>query len=128
MKFIDGITADIHINNRKRPKDVKYPLSDEKYKENAEKQVRATLIISKIAETYDIKPTNEEIEEQVTKFATSTEQKQHMLTWLYDKKNEQHLHQIESMILEKKIMTTLESKFNVVEKNISYEELSNNAK
>ncbi len=85
-------------------------------------QVRLGLIVSKIVADNNIEPTNEEIREEIMTFASNYEDPAEVVRWYA--KTPEKMQEMYSYVLENKVVKFISNQANVQDKNISFEELS----
>ena len=96
-------------------------LPAEMFQERAERRVNLGLILSKALETYDVKAESDDVRKAVEELAADYEASEEIIDWYY--KNDQQLAQIESMVLEDKVIDKLLESADTADENIGYKAL-----
>ncbi|MCY4045522.1 MAG: trigger factor, partial [Cellvibrionales bacterium] len=96
-------------------------LPAEMFQERAERRVNLGLILSKALETYEVKAESDEVRKAVEELASDYDASEEIIDWYY--KNDQQLAQIESMVLEDKVVDKLLEAADTADENIDYKAL-----
>ena len=91
------------------------------FKENALKRVRLGVLINKLIEENNISVDNDTLKKEIEDKSKSFKDPEQYVNWIYG--NEEHLKNIESLVLEDKVAEYLEDKSKVEEETLSFEEV-----
>ena len=101
-------------------------LSGEMYKDQAERRVKLGLLLSEIVHKQDIQATDADIRSYVDELASAYQQPQEVVDWYYGDKN--RLTEVESLVLERKIVEWVLEQANVSDKAMTVTELMGSEK
>ncbi len=100
--------------------DLKSLLSDEMFKEQAERRVSLGLILGELIKEHEIKADADKVRATIEEMAASYEDPQEVVNYYYQ--NQQMLSGIEASVLEDSVVELILEKATVTEKAVSYEE------
>ncbi|MBD3669283.1 MAG: trigger factor, partial [Gammaproteobacteria bacterium] len=95
--------------------------SSDIYKDQAERRVKLGLILSEVIKAKDIKASEDEVRAHVDELASAYEQPQEVIDWYYGDKN--RLSEVESLVLERKIVEWVLQQAKVSDKQMSVSDL-----
>lgn len=95
-------------------------LPAEMFEEQAKRSVGLGLLVNAIVEQYEIKVDDERVKGMVEDIASSYEEPEQVVNYYYG--NEQHLNQIQNIVLEEQVVDTLLQQGQVTDVEMSYEE------
>jgi trigger factor len=101
-------------------------LSGDMYKEQAERRVKLGLLLSEIVQQQGIKASDAEVRGYVEELASSYQQPQEVIDWYYGDKN--RLAEVESLVLERKIVEWVLEQAKVSDKPMTVTELMGSEK
>ncbi|UDG83026.1 trigger factor [Candidatus Vallotia lariciata] len=104
----------------------KAPISAEKFKQQAEFQVKLSLILSKLIKDHKLEAKPEQIRVVVNELSKSHEDPKKVVRWYY--MNQQRLAEIEAYVVENNVVDFVLDKVNVTDKEVSFEELMHDSK
>lgn len=99
----------------------KAPIPAEIFRPQAENRVRLGLVVGDLVRTQKLEATPEQIKAHVEDLAASYEKPAEVVRWYYGDKR--RMAEVEAIVVEANVTAFLVSKAQVVEKNISFEEL-----
>lgn len=95
-------------------------LPSEMFEEQARKRVSLGLLVNAIVEQHEIKLDDDRVRSRIEEMASSYEEPEQVVQYYYG--NEQHLEQIQNLVLEEQVVDAVLDKANVTDKEMSYEE------
>jgi len=99
----------------------KAPIPAEIFRPQAENRVRLGLVVGDLVRTQKLEATPEQIKAHIEDLAASYEKPAEVVRWYYGDKR--RMAEVEAIVVEANVTAFLVSKAQVVEKNISFEEL-----
>jgi len=96
-------------------------LSGDMYKDQAERRVKLGLLLSEIVQQQGIEATDAEVRSYVEELASGYQQPQEVVDWYYGDKN--RLAEVESLVLERKIVEWVLDQADLKDKSMSVSEL-----
>jgi len=118
-RLVESAREDLKRGGIKAPE--KAPIPAEIFRPQAENRVRLGLVVGDLVRTQKLEATPEQIKAHVEDLAASYEKPAEVVRWYYGDKR--RMAEVEAIVVEANVTAFLVSKAQVVEKNISFEEL-----
>lgn len=97
------------------------PLKPEMFKEKAEHRIKLGLVLTKVMQTHHLKATPEQVRSVIIDAAQDYDNPEEVMKWYYASK--ERLQDAESLALEESVVQWVLKQVNVVEQNVSFDEL-----
>jgi trigger factor len=98
------------------------PIPEGMFTAQAQQRVKLGLILNQLVKDESLKPTAEQIKAEIEEQAASYEDPKEVTRWYYS--DPSRLGDIESLVMENNVVDYVLSKAKVIDKNVSFEELS----
>jgi len=98
------------------------PYDIEMFKESSEKRVKLGLILAQLVKQHNLQVTNEQIKTQIEEFAQNYEDPKEVMRWYYQ--DSAKLEEMKAYVLENNVVDFVSGIAKITDKNISFEELS----
>ncbi|SVE60364.1 uncharacterized protein METZ01_LOCUS513218, partial [marine metagenome] len=123
--MIDAEVNNLRLEAAKRigidPKDAdeeKFPSNS--FQEEAERRVRIGVLLNKIIQDRQIKPSSDRVKEIIEERASHYKEPEQVINWYYS--NDEQLRNIESISLEEQVVDILVAEAKGIEETLTYEE------
>ena len=98
------------------------PIPEGMFTAQAQQRVKLGLILNQLVKDESLKPTADQIKAEIDEQAASYEDPKEVTRWYYS--DPSRLGDIESLVMENNVVDYVLSKAKVIDKNVSFEELS----
>ena len=119
-RLIDMARSD--LEQRGVPNAKNAPIPEGMFTAQAQQRVKLGLILNQLVKDESLKPTAEQIKAEIEEQAASYEDPKEVTRWYYS--DPSRLGDIESLVMENNVVDYVLSKAKVIDKNVSFEELS----
>lgn len=114
-------TKEQMMMGQNQPKDLHLPRS--MFEEQARRRVTLGLLLAEISRRHELKVDGDRVRAAIEKFAASYEQPEEVVKWYYS--NQEHLSNVESMVLEDQLVDWVLEKAKVTEEPMSFDAIMN---